>query len=235
MKKKSWFHELRKHILVILLFAAATGRGLCGQENTPDAPEQDSRKDGQTQTAAKPELARLIIDVNPFMWIFSGIIDENNNRSIFFDIGIQYNMLPDVALRLNPSFSFGFTSETAFSDSQMQFFEIDFPVSLFCFPFPDDTYLDVLFFGISVVVAYHNTMGETADTTFVSIGALLEAGYQLKFSNHLSVTPSIGVSRMFPRLINGDEYSVPSFNLYSPWTADTPIAPRVRVTVGFWI
>jgi hypothetical protein len=217
----------RKHILVILLLAAGNGL-LCGQEaarQTPAAPE----------TKAQPELARIIIDVNPLMWILSGLPDEINNRSIFFDIGFQFNILPDAAVRINPAFTFGFTDETAFSDSPIQFFEIDVPLSLFCFPFPHDTYLDVLFFGISVVVAYHKTMGTDADTVFFSIGALLEAGYQIKLSNHLSITPSIGVSRMFPKLIDGDAYAPPSFHLYSPWTTDSPVAPRARITLGFWI
>jgi hypothetical protein len=144
-------------------------------------------------------------------------------------------MLPDAALRINPSFSFGFTGETAFSNSPAQFFEVDFPLSLFCFPFPDDTHLDVLFFGISVIATYHSTMDTDADTVFLSIGALLEVGYQIKLSNHLAITPSIGVSRMFPKLIEGDEYSVPSFNFYSPWTADTLVAPRARVSIGCWL
>jgi hypothetical protein len=206
------------------------------QRQTPATPAQGSQGQ-QTGTAAKarPDLARLIVDVNPLMWILSGIPDENNNRSVFFDIGIQYNMFADTAIRLNPAFSFGFTRETAFSDSPVQFFEITVPLSLLCFPFPKDTYLDVLFFGISVAANYHKTLGSEADRVFLSIGALIEIGYQIKFSNHLSITPSIGVSRMFPKLIEGDVYSVPSFNLYSPWTADTPIAPRARITVGFWV
>jgi hypothetical protein len=249
MKKESGFYKLRKHILVILLLAVA-GRGtLCGQGTSPasaipaqqtqaqqqtlaQGPQPGQQTQAETAAKARPELARMVIDMNPFMWIFSGILDENNNRSIFFDIGVQYNISSDVAVRVNPSFSFGFTGETAFSDAPLQFFEIDIPLSLFCFPFPDDTYLDVLFFGISVLVAYHSTMD--TNTAFLSIGALLEVGYQLKLSNHLAITPSIGVSRMFPKLIEGDEYVSPNFNLYSPWTADTPIAPRARLTVGFW-
>jgi hypothetical protein len=227
-----------------MLLLAAAGRGtLCGQVNaqTPAAPAQGPQQNQQTQTetAAKadPERARFVVDVNPFMWIFSGILDENNNRSLFFDIGIQFNMLPSVALRFNPSFSSGFTSETAFSDSQTEFLEADLPISLFCFPFPHDTYLDMLFFGVSVVFAYYNATSVDPDTTttFVSVGALLEVGYQLRLSNHLTITPSIGVSRIFPKLIDGDTYFTPNFKLYSPWTFDTPVAPRARVTVGFWV
>jgi hypothetical protein len=228
-------------ILIILLFTSVGCGMLFGQETarqTPaQGPQQGQRTPVETETAekAKPELARLIIDANPLMWICSGIPDNNNNRSIFFDIGFQYNLLPDAALRINPSFSFGFTGESAFSDSPAQFFEVGVPLSLFCFPFPDDTYLDALFFGISVVLAYHNTMGTDVDTVYVSIGALMEIGYQLKLSNHLAITPSIGVSRMFPKLIDGEEYSAPNFNLYSPWTVDTPVAPRIRVSLGFWL
>jgi hypothetical protein len=220
---------LEKCILVVLLVAVGSGL-LCGQEaarQTPDAAETAAR--------ARPELAHIIIDVNPLMWILSGMPDEINNRSIFFDVGFQFNILPDAAVRINPAFTFGFTGETAFSDSPIQFFEIDVPLSLFCFPFPHDTYLDVLFFGISVVAAYHKTMGTDADTIFFSVGALLEAGYQIKLSNHLAITPSIGVSRMFPKLIDGEAYTPPSFHLYSPWTADSPVAPRARITLGFWI
>jgi hypothetical protein len=243
MKKESGFIELRTYILVILLFIAAGSGMLCGQEiqQTPSVPaqgpQQNQRIQAETETAgkAKPELARFVIDANPLMWILSGIPDQNNNRSIFFDIGIQFNILPDVALRINPSFSVGVAAETAFSDSPEQFLEVDFPLSLFCFPFPDDTYLDMLFFGISVVAAYHKAMETDTDTVFVSIGALLEIGYQLRLSNHLSITPSIGVSRMFPKLIDGAAYSAPNFNLYSPWISDTPVAPRARISVGFWI
>jgi hypothetical protein len=251
-KKGPGGQKLRKSIVVMFLLAVS-GRGiLSGQENartpapapqtqgqrqTPAAPAQGSPEGQQTETAAKarPELARLIVDVNPLMWIFSGIPDDNNNRSIFFDIGIQYNMFVDTAVRINPAFSFGFTRETAFSDAPVPFFEITVPFSLLCFPFPKDTYLDALFFGISVAVDYHSTMDEDAETVFLSIGALIEIGYQLKLSNHLTITPSIGVSRMFPKLVEGEVYSAPSFNLYSPWTADTPIAPRARITVGFWV
>jgi hypothetical protein len=227
MKKESGLIALRTPILVILLLTAAGSGMLCGQE----IPQT------QTETAAKarPELARLVIDANPLMWILSGILDQNNNRSIFFDIGIQYNILSVVALRINPSFSIGFTGETAFSDSPVQFFEVDFPLTLLCFPFPNDTYMDVFFFGISVVAVYHKVMETDTSTAFVSVGALLEVGYQLKLSNHLSITPSIGVSRMFPKLIDGEASSVPSFNLYSPWISDTPVAPRARVSFGFWI
>jgi hypothetical protein len=240
MQKASCFIELRKHVLVILLLAA-TGRGMmCGQETVrPAAPAQGPQQGQrtQTETAAKanPDASRLIVDVNPLMWILSGIPDKNNNRSIFFDLGIQCNMLQDAALRINPSFAFGFTGETAYSDSPTQFFEIDFPLSLFCFPFPDATYLDVLFFGISVVASYHKTMTTDTDTVFVSIGALMEIGYQIKLSNHLAITPSIGVSRIFPKLIEGEANSAPTLNLYSPWPLDTPVAPRARITLGFWL
>jgi hypothetical protein len=243
MKKESGFIELKTYILVILLLIAAGNGMLCGQEirQTPAVPAQGAQQDQriqaetETEAKAKPELARFVIDANPLMWILSGIPDKNNNRSIFFDIGIQFNILPDVALRINPSFSVGFTSATAFSDSPEQFFEVDVPLSLLCFPFPKDTYMDVFFFGISVVAAYHKITETNTDTVFMSVGALLEIGYQLKLSNHLSITPSIGISRMFPKLIDDAAYSAPNFNLYSPWTADTPVAPRARISIGFWI
>ncbi|MDR2795421.1 MAG: hypothetical protein LBB47_01770 [Spirochaetaceae bacterium] len=193
----------------------------------------------QTSTKPKaktPEQAVLVLDVNPFMWIFSGIPDENNNRSIFFDIGVQYNMLPGIAVRFNPSFSFGFTSETAFTDSQMDFFELEFPFTFLCFPFPDETYLSPAFFGVSIICAYHDTVNpDSSNTVFFSIGAMMELGYQFKFSNHLAITPSIGISRIFPKPVDGTSSSVPNFNFYSPWTDDTPVAPRIRVTLGFWL
>jgi hypothetical protein len=204
-------------------------------------PTQPSSREAPTQTDKPPtpktaDQAVFVLDVNPVMWILSGIPDENNNRSIFFDIGVQYNILPYLAIRFNPSFSFGFTSETAFTDSQMNFLELEFPVSFLCFPFPDETYLSPAFFGISIICSYHSMAdADTGDTIFASIGAMMELGYQFKFSNHLTVTPSIGVSRIFPKPVNGEADSVPNFNLYSPWTADTAVAPRIRVTLGFWI
>jgi hypothetical protein len=205
----------------------------------PAQPASSTRTPAQTSTQAKTKSAGdavLVLDVNPFMWIFSGIPDENNNRSVFFDIGVQYNLRDDIALRFNPSFSFGFTSETAFTDSPVNFLEFEFPFTFLCFPFPKDTYLSPAFFGISVICTYHNTMYEDSDNTvFMSVGAMMELGYQFMFSNHLTITPSIGISRMFPKSVNGGTASVPNFNLYSPWTADTPISPRVRVTLGFWL
>ena len=177
-----------------------------------------------------------MLDINPFMWIFSGIPDENNNRSIFFDIGVQYNVIQDIALRFNPSFSLGFTGETAFTDSPIDFFEVELPLTFICFPFPTETYLSPAFFGVSIICTYHSTLHDDSDdTVFMSIGAMMELGYQFMFSNHLTITPSIGISRMFPKPVNGGTASVPNFNIYSPWMADTPVAPRIRVTLGFWL
>jgi hypothetical protein len=220
----------------------AQGQPSASQRQPPVRPGQPSsspKTPAQTSTQAKTKSvgdAVLVVDVNPFMWIFSGIPDENNNRSVFFDIGIQYNVRDDMALRFNPSFSFGFTSETAFTDSPINFLEFEFPFTFLCFPFPKETYLSSAFFGISVISTYYNTMYDDADdTVFMSIGAMMELGYQFMFSNRLTITPSIGISRMFPKPVNGGAASVPNFNLYSPWPADTPIAPRIRVTLGFWL
>jgi hypothetical protein len=188
----------------------------------------------QRQTA-DPDDAVVVIDVNPLMWILSGIPDKNNNRSVFFDIGIQFNMLPGISLRFNPSVSFGFTGETAFSDSRMNFVEVELPLTFICFPFSANDYLRPVFFGVSVVNAYHSIVEGDDTGLIVSIGAMLEIGYQIKLSNRLAITPAVGVSRMFPKPMNDKPYTAPNFNLYSPWTTDTPVAPRARLTVGFWL
>jgi hypothetical protein len=218
----------------------AQGQPSASQRQTPTAQPSSSPKT-PSPASAKPNTksagdALLVLDVNPFMWIFSGIPDENNNRSVFFDFGIQYNVNPDIALRFNPSFSFGFTGETAFTDSPINFLEFEFPFTFLCFPFPAETYLSPAFFGISIICTYHNTMyDDSDDTVFMSVGAMMELGYQFMFSNHLTITPSIGISRMFPKPVNGGTAPVPNFNIYSPWALDTAIAPRIRVTLGFWL
>ena len=208
-----------------------------GQGSTqPQSPSGTPATTGTRPEAKTADQAVFVLDVNPIMWILSGIPDENNNRSVFFDIGIQWNLYQDISLRLNPSFSFGFTGETAFSDSPINFFEFEFPFTFLCFPFPKGTYLSPAFFGISIVCTYHSTMyDDSDDTVFMSIGAMMELGYQFMFSNRLTITPSIGISRMFPKPINGGTAAVPNFNIYSPWTADTAVAPRVRITLGFWL
>jgi hypothetical protein len=203
------------------------------QGQQPAQGQQRSLLD-RRQTA-DPDDAKFVIDVNPFMWIFSGIPDKNNNRSVFFDIGIQFNMLPGISLRFNPSMSFGFTGETAFSDSHINFVEVELPLTFLCFPFSGNDYLRNVFFGVSVVNAYHNIMEGDDPGLIISIGAMLEIGYQAKLSNHLVITPSVGVSRMFPKPANDEPYTSPNFNLYSPWPKDTPVAPRARLTIGFWL
>jgi hypothetical protein len=112
---------------------------------------------------------------------------------------------------------------------------VDIPITFLCFPFSENEYLWPVFFGVSVVNAYHNVLDGDESGLIVSIGAMLEMGYQIKLSNHLAITPSLGVSRIFPKPLNDDPYEAPKFNLYSPWTKDTPVAPRARLTIGFWL
>lgn len=223
--------NIMKTVLVTALLAFPVCTGVA--QGQPPAQEQPQPTLLDRQQTASPDDALFVIDVNPFMWIFSGIPDENNNRSVFFDIGIQFNMLPGLSLRFNPSVSFGFTSETAFSDAHVNFVETELPLTLICFPFSENEYLRPVFFGISIINAYHDI--KENDGLIVSIGAMLEIGYQIKLSNHLAITPSAGISRMFPRLLNDGANEAPNFNLYSPWTSDTPIAPRVRLTLGVWV
>lgn len=236
-------------LLLCLIFGLASGKAQAERQSSPQAASVQTERQSpprtapaQPQTSARnsvkktPDQAILVLDINPFMWIFSGIPDENNNRSIFFDIGVQYNVRQDIALRLNPSFSLGFTGETAFTDSPVDFFEFEIPFTFLCFPFPAETYMSPAFFGVSVICTYHNTMRDDLDdTVFLSVGAMMELGYQFMFSNRLTITPSIGISRMFPKPVNGGTASVPNFNIYSPWTADTAVSPRIRVTLGFWL
>ncbi|MDR3356810.1 MAG: hypothetical protein LBO04_06435 [Spirochaetaceae bacterium] len=215
---------------------ASQGQNPAERPAQSPAPVKKTAQPGSQSKSGDADKAVLVLDVNPFMWIFSGIPDENNNRSIFFDIGVQYNVIPGIALRFNPSFSFGFTKETAFTVLHNNFLELEFPLSFLCFPFPDETYLSPAFFGVSLILSYHNTADTgSGETVFVSVGAMMELGYQFKFSNHLVITPSIGISRIFPKPINGEAHSVPNFNVYSPWTFDTAVAPRIRVTLGFWL
>jgi hypothetical protein len=201
------------------------------------AIQQRQAAETQSGTAPDPDSARFVIDVNPLMWTLSGIPDKNNNRSMFFDAGIQYNMLPGVSVRINPSISFGFTSETAFAASHTDFIQLAFPLTFICFPFSSDYYLKSVlkhaFFGISIIYAHYSSYDENGE--FDSVGALLEIGYQIKLSNHLAITPSIGVSRVFPKRKEDGEYSSPNFLIYSPWPDDTPLALRGRLTLGFWI
>jgi hypothetical protein len=204
-------------------------------QNERQTPQEGQRSLLDRQQDANPDDAIFIVDVNPLMWIFSGIPDENNNRSVFFDVGLQFNMLPGISLRFNPSVSFGFTSESAFADSHINFVEVELPVTFICFPFSKSDYLWPVFFGVSILNAYHDIMDGDNAGLIVSVGAMLEIGYQMKLSNHLAITPSIGISRMFPKSKDSDLYEAPNFNLYSPWPKDTPVAPRIRITIGYWL
>jgi hypothetical protein len=254
-RKRSFRAAILKTLVITALLAypvcggfpqeAGQQNGQPAQEGQPPPQTQPPSDQGQQpeqqrsllnrQQTADPDDAVVVIDVNPLMWILSGIPDKNNNRSVFFDIGVQFNMLPGISLRFNPSVSFGFTGETAFSDSRMNFVEVELPLTFMCFPFSANKYLRSVFFGVSVVNAYHNIVEGDDTGLIVSIGAMLEIGYQIKLSNRLAITPSVGVSRMFPKPMNDKPYTAPNFNLYSPWTTDTPVAPRARLTVGFWL
>jgi hypothetical protein len=219
----------------------AQGQSAAAQRQSP--PTQNQQQSAQEnprsllnqQQGANPDDALFIIDVNPLMWIFSGIPDENNNRSVFFDIGLQFNISTSISLRFNPSVSFGFTSETAFNDSHINFVEVELPITFICFPFSETEYLWPIFFGVSIINAYHNIMDDDNANLITSIGAMLEVGYQIKLLNHLTITPSIGISRIFPKPMDDEPYKAPNFNLYSPWPEDTSVAPRIRITIGFWL
>jgi hypothetical protein len=171
-----------------------------------------------------PEDAKFVIDVNPLMWILAIFPDENDNTAIFFDVGLQFNLSPSIAIRLNPSFSFGLNSETVSLNSDLVFVEAELPIGFICFPFSRRYYLEPIFFGLYIVNSYHYT-GEDDDTDsslVVSVGTIFEAGYQLKLSNHLSITPAVGIK-------------MPNPTIHSPWPKNPMIAPNIRISIGFWL
>jgi hypothetical protein len=172
-----------------------------------------------------------VLDVNPLMWILSGLANENNNRSVYYDLGIQYNLNSFFALKVNPAISVGFTKETAFSNAQVRFLEVQIPVGFQCFPITNVP----AFFAISLTPGVYCTFDDGDAVTFVSIGALVEIGYQLKLANHLVFTPSVGVARIFPLPLQDGAYDTPHYTLYSPWPMDTAVSPRIRLALGFWI
>jgi hypothetical protein len=188
-----------------------------------------SQESGTTiDNSIKPE---LIIDVNPLMWLLSGLVDGNNNRSVYFDIGFQFYVTPDLAIKINPAVSVGFTGETAFSDTPNWFLEVQLPVGIMWFPVTRGP----VFVGISLTPGYYHRFIDAGDEAFVSIGALVEVGYQFKLTNYMVLTPSIGVARVFPIAMQGGAYASPHYNLFSPWPLDSPVSPRVRLALGFWI
>jgi hypothetical protein len=175
-----------------------------------------------------------VVDVNPLMWVLSSLADANNNRSVYFDMGVQFAVADGLAIRINPAFSIGFTGETAFSDAQTQFFDAQLPIGLMCFPVTDVP----AFFAISLTPGYYHASNDADDdvATFVSIGAIVEIGYQLKLTDQLVFTPSIGVARVYPIPIGHDgAYTAPHYNLFSPWPMDTQVSPRIRLALGLWL
>jgi hypothetical protein len=163
------------------------------------------------------ENAELVIDANPIMWILWGIPDDDNYSAALFDIGLQFNLLRGLSLRINPTFSFGFNTDIS---SSMVFFEFELPFGLIFFPFSRNEYIQPIFFGAYIVAGYHYTI-EGDESSEMLMGTILEAGYQLKLTNHIAITPAVGLK-------------VANVAFHSPWPGDSQTTANIRISLGFW-
>jgi hypothetical protein len=169
--------------------------------------------------SAIAENAGLLIDANPIMWIIWGIPDDDNNSAALFDIGLQFNLLQGISLRIDPTFSFGFNPDI--SDS-MTFFEFELPIGIIFFPFSiSNEYIQPIFFGAYLVPGLHYTIEGDEPGLAMSVGTILEAGYQLRLANRIAITPAVGLK-------------APNVTLHSPWPGDAPATPNIRLSIGFW-
>jgi hypothetical protein len=183
--------------------------------------------------ALETSLPRYVIDVNPLMWILSGVFDDNNNRSVYFDVGFQYALGEGTALKVNPAFAVGLDplnkKENA-ADADV-FLDIELPVGIMSFPVSDIP----AFFAISLTPGVYCLFDDDGPAAkYFSMGALIEFGYQFRLSNSLAFTTSLGFSRMFPIPLSEKKDTIPRYNLYSPWTKDSWVSPRIRLALGFW-
>jgi hypothetical protein len=172
------------------------------------------------------------------MWLLSGILDGKNNRSAYFDVGVQYALNDDTALKINPAFALGFDSLNAKEGAEHEpfFVDIQIPVGIMYFPFIDTAYTLPVFFALSVTPGmYFLSDSDGSPLKYFSIGALLEAGYQRRLSYNWILTVSIGVARMFSILLPEVKDIIPRYNLYSPWPIDSGFSPRFRVALGYWL
>jgi hypothetical protein len=188
-----------------------------------------------------PWVPTLVIDVNPMMWLLSGALEEENNKSAYFDVGIQRAITDDFAIKVNPAFAFGLDARNAKADAAKEpyFLDVEIPVGFISFPFIEKSRVP-FFWGISVTPGAYLLFDDSGGSPlkYLSVGALAEVGFQFRWAYSVTLTVSVGVSRTFAIPLT-EEDIVPRYYLYSPgleeWLDGWPVAPRLRLALGFYL
>jgi hypothetical protein len=188
-----------------------------------------------------PWLPTLVIDVNPVMWLLSGALEEENNKSVYIDVGIQWAITDDLAIKIDPAFAFGFDVGNPKEDAEKEpyFLDVEIPIGFVAFPFIEKSSVP-FFWGISMTPGAYLIFGDsgTSPLKYFSVGALVEVGFQFRWAYSVTLTVSVGVSRTFAIPLTEEDIK-PRYNLYSPgleeWLDGWPVSPRLRLALGFYL